>query len=144
MTTAPPALAPGLTHTLHFRVPASKMVPALYPESAEFAAMPEVFATGFLVGLLEWACVRIVNPSLDLEREISLGTHIDVSHAAATPAGRELRVVARLIEVAGRRLTFEVEADDGEEVVSRGRHQRVIVDRRRFDDAVSRKRTAPR
>ena len=44
---------------------ASKTVPALYPESPEFVAMPEVFATGFLVGFLEWACIKAINPHLD-------------------------------------------------------------------------------
>lgn len=48
----------GITYEHRFVVPSSKTVPALYPESEEFVAMPEVFATGFLVGLLEWACIR--------------------------------------------------------------------------------------
>ena len=46
-------LQAGIRYQHKFIVPASKTVPALYPESVEFAAMPEVFATGFLVGLLE-------------------------------------------------------------------------------------------
>lgn len=33
-------------------MPPSKTVPALYPESSEFQAMPEVVATGFMVGLV--------------------------------------------------------------------------------------------
>ena len=36
-----------------FTIPKLKTVPALYPEADEFLAMPEVFATGFLVGFLE-------------------------------------------------------------------------------------------
>jgi len=48
-----------------FTVPSSKTVPALYPEAPEFQAIPEVFATGFLIGLLEWACIPLVNPHLD-------------------------------------------------------------------------------
>lgn len=51
-------LKPGITYEHKFVVPPSKTVPALYPESEEFLAMPEVFATGFLVGLLEWACIK--------------------------------------------------------------------------------------
>ena len=60
-----PSLQPGLTYQHQFTIPSSKTVPALYPEADEFQAMPEVFATGFLVGLLEWACIRLVNPHLD-------------------------------------------------------------------------------
>jgi fluoroacetyl-CoA thioesterase len=47
------SLKPGIRYVHKFKVPVSKTVPALYPESEEFVAMPEVFATGFLVGFLE-------------------------------------------------------------------------------------------
>ena len=73
-------LKPGLRYTHTFTVPSSKTVPALYPEAPEFVAMPEVFATGFLVGFLEWACIKALNPYLDWPNEMTLGTHIDVSH----------------------------------------------------------------
>lgn len=126
------SLQPGLEHRLTFQVPASKTVPALYPESAAFQQMPEVFATGFLVGLLEWACVELVNPHLDWPAEQTLGTHVDVSHAAATPPGLHVTVTARLTGVERRRLTFEVEAHDGVDVISRGTHQRAVVDAARF------------
>jgi len=62
-------LKPGIKLEHRFTVPPSKTVPALYPESDEFVAMPEVFATGFLVGLLEWTCIKAVNPHLDWPRE---------------------------------------------------------------------------
>ena len=52
------SLKPGIHYEHRFVVPVNKTVPALCPEAAEFLAMPEVFATGYLVGLLEWACIR--------------------------------------------------------------------------------------
>src|SRR5262249_39437657 len=79
------SLLAGIEHELRFVVPLAKTVPALYPESPEFRQMPEVFATGFLVGLLEWACIRCVNPHLDWPAEQTVGVHIDASHCAATP-----------------------------------------------------------
>ena len=130
------SLRPGLVHRLTFRVPPTKTVPALYPEAAEFQAMPRVFATGFLVGLLEWACVRLVNPHLDWPAEQTLGTRVDVSHEAATPPGLEVTVTARLVEVDRRRLSFAVEAHDGTDVISRGTHERTVVDASRFDAKV--------
>ena len=129
-------LRPGISHRLRFRIPATKTVPALYPEAAEFQAMPEVLATGYLVGLLEWACVVLLIPHLDWPREQTLGTHIDVSHEKATPPGMVVTATARLIEVDGRRLRFEVDAHDGEDVIAQGTHQRFVVDRDRFDVAV--------
>lgn len=126
-------LKPGLEHELRFVVPPSKTVPALYPESPDFQSMPPVFATGFLVGFLEWACLLAVKPHLDWPREQTVGTHIDVSHLAATPPGLVLTARAKLVRVDGRRLTFEVEADDGIDVISRGTHERVVILREAFD-----------
>lgn len=127
-----PTLVPGLDHTLRFVVPASKTVPALYPESAEFRVMPAVLATGFLVGLVEWVALLVVHAHLD-EGEQSVGTRIDLTHEAATPPGLVVTARARLVGVEGRRLAFEVEADDGVDTIARGTHERAVIVRARFD-----------
>ena len=127
------ALRPGLVNEFTYAIPASKTVPALYPESPEFQAMPEVFATGFLVGFLEWACIQAVNPHLDWPAEQTVGTHIDVSHRAATPAGFAVTAKVTLVEVDKRRLVFEVEAHDGVDLISKGRHERFVISKETFD-----------
>jgi len=132
-------LKPGIKYQHKFTVPLSKTVPALYPESAEFVAMPEVFATGFLVGLLEWACIKAINPHLDWPREQSVGTHINVSHEAATPPGLEVTVSVELLEVEGRRLVFAVEAQDGVDLISKGRHERFVINKEKFEAKVGAK-----
>jgi fluoroacetyl-CoA thioesterase len=134
-----PALQAGLEHRLRYRVPPSKTVPALYPEAAEFQQMPSVFATGFLVGLLEWACMQAVQPHLDAPNELTVGTHIDVSHSAATPPGLEVLVHVRLLQVDGRRLVFAVHAHDAVDTISRGVHERFIVRRAAFEHKVGAK-----
>ena len=126
-------LKPGIKFTHTFRVPLSKTLPALYPESDEFVAMPEVFATGFLVGFLEWACIKAINPYLDWPQEQTVGTHIDVSHEAATPPGLEVTANVELIAVEGRKLIFVVEAHDGIDLISRGRHERFVINKEKFD-----------
>jgi fluoroacetyl-CoA thioesterase len=133
-------LKPGITYEHRFVVPSSKTVPALYPESEEFVAMPEVFATGFLVGFLEWACIKAINPHLDWPAEQTVGTHIDVSHEAATPPGLEVAAKVVLIEVSGRKLVFEVEAHDGVDLISKGRHERFVINKEKFDARVGEKR----
>jgi fluoroacetyl-CoA thioesterase len=133
-------LKPGLKYEHKFIVPPSKTVPALYPEAEEFLAMPEVFATGFMVGFLEWACIKCLNPHIDWPVEQTVGTHINVSHQAATPPGLEVTATVELIEVDGRRLVFQVEAHDGVEVISKGRHERFIINRGKFDAKVGEKR----
>ncbi|MCC7115362.1 MAG: thioesterase family protein [Burkholderiales bacterium] len=126
-------LVAGLTHELNFVVSEAKLVPALYPESPDFLAMPPVFATGFLVGVLEWACLLLSKPHLDWPAEQTVGTRIDVTHEAATPAGFVVTARAHLAEVAGRRLVFRVEAHDGVDIIARGTHERTVIVRERFD-----------
>jgi len=133
-------LKPGIQYVHTFRVPPSKTVPALYPESDEFVAMPEVFATGFLVGFLEWACIKAINPYLDWPQEQTVGTHIDVSHEAATPPGLEVTANVELIAVEGRKLIFVVEAHDGIDLISRGRHERFVINKEKFDAKLGAKR----
>jgi len=125
-------LRPGLTHTHQFTIPETKTVPHLYPESEMFREMPAVLATGFMVGLLEWACVELLRPHLDWPREQSLGTHVDFSHLAATPPGMTVTVNVRLEEVEGRRLVFSIVAHDGIDKISEGRHERFVIDAERF------------
>ncbi len=129
-------LKPGIESAFTLRIAEEKTVPALYPESPEFQAMPKVFATGFMVGFIEWACIKAVNPHLDWPEEQTVGIHISVSHTAATPPGMEVTARVKLIEVDGRRLVFEVEAFDEKEQISRGRHERFIINRKKFDDRV--------
>ena len=54
------SLKPGLKHRMTFTVPENKTVPHLYPEAAMFQEMPKVFATGYMVGLFEWACIELI------------------------------------------------------------------------------------
>lgn len=132
-------LKTGIKYEHKFIVPASKTVPALYPESEEFLSMPEVFATGFLVGLLEWACIKAINPYLDWPNEQTVGTHINVSHVAATPPGLEVTADVELIEVDGRRLLFSVEANDGIDLISKGEHERFVILKDKFDTKLGEK-----
>ena len=134
-----PSLRAGLKHSFSYLVPEAKTVPHLYRESAELRAMPEVFATGFMVGLMEWTCVELLAPHLD-EGEGSLGTHIDVSHKAATPVGFTVTVEAECIEVRGPRARFKIVAHDGVDEIGAGTHERFIVAWDRFNRSVAAKR----
>jgi len=136
-------LKAGISYEHKFTVSHSKTVPALYPESEEFMAMPAVFATGFLVGFLEWACIKAVNPHLDWPQEQTVGTHIDVSHEAPTPPGLEITATVELIAVEGKKLIFSVEAHDGIDLISKGRHERFVINKEKFDAKVLAKRNKP-
>ena len=133
-----PSLKSGLKHSFSYRVPATKTVPHLYDEAPQLQTMPEVFATGFMVGLMEWTCVQLLEPHLD-EGEGSLGTHIDVSHKAATPVGFTVTVEAECIELRGPRARFKVSAHDGVDEIGSGTHERFIVGWDRFEKGVAAK-----
>lgn len=133
------SLRPGLTHTLTYVVPESKTVPFLFPEAAPFASMPKVLATGFMVGLFEWACIELLAPHLE-DDEGSLGIHVDFSHTAATPPGLTVTINALCTKVDGRKLEFELSGHDGVEEIGRGLHRRAVVRFSQFEERLSSKR----
>jgi fluoroacetyl-CoA thioesterase len=132
-------LKPGLTHQFKFKIPPTKTVPHLYPESEMFQQMPDVLATGYLVGLMEWACIEALQPHLDWPREQSLGTRVDFSHLAATPPGLTVTVDVRLDGVEGRKLTFFLTAHDGVDKIAEGHHERFVTDAARFNAKIAEK-----
>jgi fluoroacetyl-CoA thioesterase len=133
-----PTLQSGLKHSFSYVVPENKTVPYTYPESPIIAAMPKVFATGFMIVLMEWACAQLLDQHLDAG-EGSLGTHVDVSHLAATPPGMTVKVDVEILEVKGRKIVFKVRAHDGMDLIGEGRHERVVVAWDRFNAKVAEK-----
>ena len=103
--------------------------------NADLAAL----ATPALVGLFEQAAMRALDGLL-AEGEGSVGSFVEITHLAPTPAGAEVTVRARLTEVDGRQAWFDLEAEDEHEQVARGRHSRVVVEWARFERLLSRKR----
>jgi fluoroacetyl-CoA thioesterase len=131
-------LKPGLRHRFSYKVPESKTVPFTFPESPEIASMPKVFATGFMIVLMEWTCTQLLAPHLD-PGEGSLGVHIDVSHLAATPVGMTVTVDVECVAVVDKRVSFNVKAHDGVDLIGEGRHDRFVVRWDRFNERVAAK-----
>ena len=125
-------LKPGLTHRFAYKVPENKTVPYTYPESPEIASMPKVFATGNMIILMEWTCTQLLAPHLD-PGEGSLGVHVDVSHLAATLPGQTVTVEVECAEVVGQRISFNVKAHDGIDLIGKGRHDRFVVSWDKFN-----------
>lgn len=126
------SLKPGLKFEFSYEIPESKTVPYIYPESEEFQQMPKVFSTGFMIALFEWACVRFINDHINFPEEQSVGIGVNLSHTAATPPGLTVTVRGELLEVDGRRLVFSIDADDGVDTISKGTHERFIVNAHKF------------
>ncbi len=137
-----PTLVPGLTFEFEYVVPENKTVPYIYPEAEEFQLMPKVFSTGFMVALIEWACVRFINEHIDWPAEQSVGIDVRLNHTAATPPGMTVTVKGELAEVDGKRLVFNVEANDGVDQITSGTHQRYIVNAEKFTSKAKEKAEA--
>jgi len=133
------SLQPGLEHTFSFLVSTEKTVPYVYPESDIFREMPEVFATAFLVGFMEWACMEALRPYLE-EGERTLGTMINITHQAATPPGMTVTAHVKCLEVDGKRTLWEIEARDDIEIIGKGTHERFAVTNDKFVAKVQAKR----
>ena len=117
----------GVSAVVELAVTAADTAPALGSGDVEVLATPRVLA------LAEEATVRAVAAELDLG-QTTVGTRVELDHLAATPVGRTVRAEARLVEVDGRRLVFDVSAHEGATLIARGRVERVVVDRQRFLD----------
>ncbi len=76
-------------------------------------------------------------------RLISGHAYIDVSLLAGTSPGLELTANVELIEVDGRKLVFSVEAHDGIDLISKGRHEPFVINKEKFDAKVNEKKRYP-
>ena len=102
------------------------------------AMLPPVLATPVMIMIMENAALNAMKPYLDAS-ESALGTHVDVRHLAATPAGRRVTGEAEVTEVDGRRIAFTIRAKDGTEVIGVGTHERVVIDLAKFSERLKAK-----
>ena len=90
-----------------------------------------VLGTPALLALIEEAAVTALRGRLS-SGTTSVGTGVELEHFAPSRVGSEVRAIARLTVVKGRTLTFECEAYEGDVLIGRATHSRVVVDRERF------------
>ena len=91
----------------------------------------EVFSTPYMIALMEHAAAVSVENELE-EGMSTVGTHLDISHAAASTLGMRVWAESELIEVDGRRLVFDVKAFDECGMIGHGRHERFIIKADKF------------
>jgi len=134
-----PGLMIGARHVVRYTVPVHQTVPDLLPALAEFRRGQPVFATGFMVGLMEAPCMAAVYPYLE-PGEVTVGTLINMTHLSASPPGTPLAAEARAVAVDGRSVRFAVVvADAAGEIAAAGEHGLRVVDAARFRDRLAAK-----
>ena len=113
-------VTPGATAEVTYTVGADRTAHAMGNRGVH------VFATPFVIGLLEDAAGAVLKPHLPPGAG-SVGTMIEMKHLAATPVGMTVRAKATLIESDGKRYLFTVEAWDETDKIAEGRHERFVV-----------------
>lgn len=90
-----------------------------------------VLATPSMIALMENAAMKAVAPSLP-EGSTTVGAMMQSTHVRPTAPGHEVKATAVLREIDGRKLTFDVKAEDEKGLIGEGKHVRYIVDREKF------------
>lgn len=135
-----PDLKPGIRFEWRYLVPPRSTVPNLYHDTPFCRDMPDVLATGYMVGMMELACVNGIMPYVDWPREQSVGNYVCFSHLAATAPGMTLTIKGEVIEVEGRRVRFRVEAWDELDKITEGVHERFIIQPEKFNAKMAEKK----
>jgi predicted thioesterase len=128
----PAELKPGLSGTAEIVVGTRDTAP--HVGSGKIG----VLATPIMVNLMEAAALQAVERFMP-DGFQTVGTHLDVRHFAATPVGMTVRARAELLGVAGRTLTFRLQAADDREPIGEGVHERLIINVERFDARMQKK-----
>jgi len=125
-------LKAGLTHEMERQVTEDLSAQKVFPH------VPNVYATRAMVGHFEEVCAEMVLPYLG-EGEQTVGIGMKFSHIAATPIGMKVRFNAKLVEVEGKKLTFEVEGFDEVEKIGKATHDRFIINAEKFNSKIAAK-----
>ena len=124
------ALVSGFTHMLSLP---RDHGPVVAPDVSAAADPRAMFATAFLAGLVEWACIESLAPHLP-DGWQTLGTHISLSHAG--PASADIRTRIELVEVTGYLLRFRFACFSGSALIGAGTHERKLIRTSRFTAAM--------
>ena len=87
----------------------------------------DVLSTPSLLGLMEQASIKASEPYL-LDGYTTVGYAVDgLRHLAPTQIGRRVRVKAELTEVDRNRLTYSIEAFEGDKKIGVANHKRAVI-----------------
>jgi fluoroacetyl-CoA thioesterase len=131
-----PTLVPGLARTAALRVTEDPTVSHVSPRLPALAGLPDVFVTALMIAFTEATCVDLLSDLLDAD-ETTVGTHVDLSHVAATPPGMTVTAAVKLTSVDRRALSFVVELHDEAGPTCKGTHRRSVVTASRFTARVT-------
>lgn len=127
-----PSLKPGLSHTKKIAVDESRVIDFMGEDC-------RVYATPRIISDVEYTCRNFLLGHLD-PGEDSVGTKVNWEHVGPALLGAEVTIDIRLVNVDGRRVTFEATVNDGADAVARGTHERFVVDVQKVRERLLRKK----
>jgi fluoroacetyl-CoA thioesterase len=129
------SLVPGLKAEVRHRVVTQELLSTIYPDA------PPVFATPWLLSLMEQASAMAIYPHLEAG-EASVGYGFEFKHLAPTAVGDTVIATAEITAVEKNFITLHIEARDSADVISRGTHIRAVIEMERFLKRLKRKTPA--
>ncbi len=115
-----PSLAAGVEATTQLTVDRSRTIDFMGEKA-------RVYATPMLLRDIEMASRQLILQHLDAGED-TVGTRVELDHLGATLMGMTVEITVRIVEVNGRAVTLEFSARDNVEPITKGRHQRFVVD----------------
>ena len=96
----------------------------------------DVLATPQMIAWMEEAACLC----LELEEgKTSVGISMNVSHDMASPCGATITIEAKMVNVEGRKIDYEVQAFQDGKSIGKGVHSRFEVDEQKFIDKTYKK-----
>ena len=93
--------------------------------------LPPVYSTPDMVRLMETAAFRAMHAFCE-QGELTVGTHINIEHRAASGIGARIRAEATVESFDGRFYTLRVTARDERGEIGRGTVGRAVINLKRF------------
>ena len=127
------SLQPGLSHTRKIAVDESRVIEFM-------GADCRVYATPRIISDVEYACRDFLLQHLD-PGEDSVGTKVNWEHVGPALLGESVTVSVKVVQVDGRRVTFEASVAAGADAVAHGTHERFVVDVQKVRDRLLKRKS---
>lgn len=96
----------------------------------------DVFATPFMIALMEYTALMLVQPFL-ADGITTVGTAVNITHQNPTAEGAVVHAEAEITKTDGRRFLFKVTAWDQAGLIGEGTHERYTVKQDRLQEKAS-------
>lgn len=115
----------GISYTVNSTVTKEKLA------SSVGSGTDDVFSTPMMIAMMENSAMLCIKDYLD-DNETSVGTEINCKHLSASPLGIKINCTAKVTAVDGRKIDFEILANDEAGLIGTATHSRFILDKEKF------------